>query len=621
MAMTPILFSIRLPSGSDTTAKRLLGAGMPPCLRICSKDKRAARTLSSGSRGPGDRLSRLPRCRERHYTSKSMNESGNKRRPPSFGVARVIAPGILIYILFSTLFGFFFVFADELKGELARTKDIVIDLAESHAAPILIHDENTSGQGMPSLAARAKSRLDIGFLEIGALVLGLGAAMAYHRPLIIYFRRRRRGEACPAPIAAAAKQRIWASPGVMAAATAIPILGEAGVRFAILGLGHAEVIMLPIEIVILSLSTLFTYLWQRHRIQNYLIPMLFSPEELASALPGGHMLPVRRNFLIVVTLATLLPLSLVVLFVAPGVKTAGPLSGLSPDQKILLFGSSGSPLPSISFQGGDSRHLSGLRLDDFPVPLIGAFDTLRIVVGLSLGLSLVLVYVFFISRWTATDIARPIEELRANMALVEAGDLTAFTPATSANEIGELTLGFNSMLRGIAERGRIKELFGQYLTKEVSEAILGGRVNLNGARYEATIMFTDIRGFTAMSERLEPEEIFAFLNDYLGRMIEVIAARNGIIDKFLGDGILAVFGLPVPSETHADDAFDAAMDMRRALADLNSERVASGRERIRIGIGMHTGEVIAGNVGSAKKLAVYRDRRHGQPRFAHREPQ
>jgi adenylate cyclase len=246
--------------------------------------------------------------------------------------------------------------------------------------------------------------------------------------------------------------------------------------------------------------------------------------------------------------------------------------------------------------------MSGLRLDDAPVPLIGTFDTLRIIVGLSLGLALVLVYVFFISRWTATDIARPIEVLRANMARAEAGDLGAFTPATSANEIGELTVGFNSMLRGIAERGRIKELFGQYLTKEISEAILEGRVNMNGAKYEATVAFTDIRGFTAMSERLEPEEVFAFLNDYLGRMIEVIAARNGIIDKFLGDGILAVFGLPVPSSTHADDAFAAAMDMRRALAELNAERVASGREGIRIGIGMHTGEVIAGNVGSAKKL-------------------
>lgn len=106
------------------------------------------------------------------------------------------------------------------------------------------------------------------------------------------------------------------------------------------------------------------------------------------------------------------------------------------------------------------------------------------------------------------------------------GDLEALTPALTTNELGDLTVGFNDMLRGIAERERIKGLFGQYLTREISEAILAGRVNLNGARYEATVMFTDIRGFTAMSERLSPEEVFAFLNDYLGRMIEVITARG-----------------------------------------------------------------------------------------------
>jgi len=512
------------------------------------------------------------------------------RRSPA--VARVIVPGILIYILFSTLFGFFFVFTDEMKRELAQTKDVVIDLNENREAPSLV----------PSLMAHTRSRLRLSLIEIGALALGLCAAWGYHRPLMIYFGRKRRGEPCAGAIAAAAKARIWSSPSVMAAATAVPLVAEVGLRSAIGGLSRAEAIMLPIEIVILALSTLFIYLWQRHRIQNAFIPLLFSPEELATALPGGHLLPVRKNFLIVVTLATILPVAIVVLFVVPSIGTAGPLSKLSPDQKQLLFGVGGSPLPSISVHGLEPRHASGMRLDDIPIPLIGPFDTLRIVIGLSLGLSLVLVYVFFISRWTATDIARPIELLRANMARAEAGDLSATTPATSANEIGELTVGFNSMLKGIAERGRIKELFGQYLTKEISEAILDGRVSLGGARYEATMMFTDIRGFTAISEALEPEEVFAFLNDYLGRMIDAIAARRGIIDKFLGDGILAVFGLPVPSSTHADDAFAAAMDMRLALAEMNAERMASGRGEVRIGIGMHTGEVIAGNVGSAKKL-------------------
>jgi class 3 adenylate cyclase len=534
-----------------------------------------------------------------------MAASNGVRRPPAFGVARVIVPGIVIYMLFSTLFGFFFVFTDEVKRELGQTKDIVIDFRDHSEASIRIDGSEVvvrGGAAIPALPSRARARLGALVVEVVAVALGLCAAFAYHRPLILYFSGRRRGRPVPERIISAAKARIPRSPPMMAAATAIPIVAELGIRLATASVSRTEAIMIPIEVAILALSTLFTYLWQRHRIQVCYLSRLFSADELASSLPAGHEFPVRRNFLLVVTLATFLPLALVVLFVGTSVRTIGPLAGLSPDQRQLLFGEGGSPLPSISVEGLEPRRASGLRLDEMPVPLIAPLDTLRIVVGLALGLGIVLVYVFFIARWTATDIALPLELLRANMLRVEAGDLGAITPATTANEIGELTVGFNSMLKGIVERGRIKELFGQYLTKEISEAIIDGRVNLDGARYEATVMFTDIRGFTAMSENLEPEEIFAFLNDYLGRMIEVIAARRGIIDKFLGDGILAVFGLPVPSSTHADDAFAAAMDMRVALAAMNAERLAEGRAAVRIGIGMHTGDVIAGNVGSAKKL-------------------
>jgi len=511
----------------------------------------------------------------------------------------VVVPGLIIYILFSTLFGFFFVFADEIKHELGQASDIVIDLSKRSDSTIRI---GSSVPDLPSLASRATARILVGLLEVGALGLGLCVAWAYHRPLTAYFRARRRGQTVSETVVSAAKARIWYSPPIMALAGALPILAELGLRLILEGFSASEAFMLPMKLAILALSALFTYLWQRHRIQERFVPLLFSREELAFTLPEGHALPVRKNFLVVITLATILPVSLVALFLGSGISFVGPLSSLPQDQRQLLFGEGGSPLPAIDVEGLGSRHASGLRLDHTPIPVIRPFDTLRIVTGLLFGLSIVLVYVILIARWTAEDISRPLEKLRANMSRAEIGDLSAMTPATTANEIGELTIGFNAMLKGMAERGRIKELFGQYLTKEISEAILEGRVTLDGARYEATVMFTDIRGFTAMSEKLSPEEVFAFLNDYLGRMIEVIAARGGIIDKFLGDGILAVFGLPVVSTSHADNAFAAAMDMRGALAALNAERGSAGKEKIRIGIGMHTGEVIAGNVGSSKKL-------------------
>jgi class 3 adenylate cyclase len=529
---------------------------------------------------------------------------------PSFGIAKVLAPGLLIYLFFSTLFGFFFVFSERVRSELARPSEIVIDLSEGSHGMVRI-DSSKPGE----ISASASLSPEHGMVRILAMLgeaaavgLGFAAARLSQRDLVRYFHLARRGEPIPEALAAKAKERVWSSPQTMALAGAIPIALESAIRVAWFRPVGDEAFMVPIEVAVLALSTLFTYLWQRHRVQGTFVPLIFSREELASRLPAGHRLPVRRNLTIVVTLATLLPVALVILFVGSGIKVAGSFASLTPDQRRLLFGEVGAEL---SFRGLEEGHAAdalkaggGLQaaLGKVPVPIVGPFDVVRIVLGLSLGLAIAIAYVWLIARWTAADIARPIEELRANMARAEEGDLSALTSATTANELGELTVGFNSMLRGIAERGRIKELFGQYLTKEISEAILDGRVKLGGARYEATVMFTDIRGFTTMSERLEPEEVFAFLNDYLGRMIEVIASRGGIIDKFLGDGILAVFGLPVPNGTHADDAFAAEMDMRLALADLNAERATAGKEDVRIGIGMHSGEVIAGNVGSAKML-------------------
>ncbi len=534
--------------------------------------------------------------------NRPVREKGDNSAFPRFAVAGVVIPGIVIYVLFSTLFGFFFVFSEEIQKEIRQTRSIVIDFSESRVAPLTIGGQGPAVAYGPTLAQRSKDRLAISLYDLAAMVLGLGAAGLYHRPLISYFRAKRRGQSPEERTIRSAKARIWASPAVLAAATAVPIVAELGVRVVTQGPGRGETAMLPIEVAVLALSTIFTYLWQRHRVQSRYLTCVFSPDELATSMPRGHSLPVRKNLLIVMTIATALPVAVVVLFLASGIKPIGTFASLSDDNRRLLFGDSSSSLPSLSLGGPEDRHAKGISLDEVQVPMIAPLDTIRIAIGLAIGLAVVLCYVFFITRWTSADLSKPIEELRANMRKAEAGDLDAMTPATASNELGELTIGFNAMLRGIAERGRIKELFGQYLSKEISEAILDGRVTLDGARYVATIMFTDIRGFTAMSERLEPEEVFAFLNDYLGRMIEVIAARGGFIDKFLGDGILAVFGLPVASETHADDAFAAAMDMRVALAGLNAERAASGRDPVRIGIGMHTGELIAGNVGSSKKL-------------------
>ena len=520
-------------------------------------------------------------------------------RPPKFKVLGIMLPGLLLYLVLSLFFGFYFVFADQVKRDLGAGAKTVLDLAEGQASPDGLPRRLSPSalDDLPSAGKRA-------FLDLAAaaLVLALAGAAFFHAPLVRYFALLRRGVGAAEALRRAARARIFRSPGVMALAAPIFIVPLGIARFAAgEAFGH-ESMMLPIEGAVLALSSLFTFLWQRHRVQTRYLPWLFSREELAAEIPGGHRTKVRGDLLLLVSISTILPLVVVALFVGTGISFAGTVSSLKPDQLRLLFGGDLAPETRLALVrlGGAVHGLADPA--NLPLYFMGPLDVARVVSGLVLGLAIILVYVFFIARWTAADIVAPVEALRANMARAREGDLEALTPALTANELGDLTVGFNDMLRGIAERERIKVLFGQYLTKEISEAILDGRVNLSGARYEATVMFTDIRGFTAMSERLEPEEVFAFLNDYLGRMIEVIAARGGIIDKFLGDGILAVFGLPVPSADHAASALGAALDMRTRLAELNEERSRSGRGSVRIGIGMHSGQVIAGNVGSSRKL-------------------
>jgi class 3 adenylate cyclase len=524
-----------------------------------------------------------------------MKRAKSESPAPSFWILRVMIPGFLMFLVLSLFFGFFFVASSWIRRELQGAQGIVLDFSDRSEPHLRI-----VGQAAPlSLASAGREAFaDIG---LAAVLLGMAGAYLYHLPLTRIFRRKRAGESIPEKVAAAARARIFYSPGVTALFTPALLAAMVVLRLSVNPTEAPTRWMLSVEAPILALSALFTYLWQRHRVQAVYLPHLFTREELASRFPGGHRSRVRGDIFRLVFLSTILPVVVVALFIGTGISVAGKVSSLSPDQRELLFGTA-SPGSRIRIEGLSPKESNLLKIGELSVPFVAPLDVARIVAGLGLGLAFILVYVYLIAHWTASDIVEPLELLRSNMGRAREGDLDALTPAVTANELGDLTVGFNDMLRGIAERERIKALFGQYLTKEISEAILDGRVNLDGARYEATVMFTDIRGFTAMSERMSPEEVFAFLNGYLGRMIEVIAARGGIIDKFLGDGILAVFGIPVPSSHHAADAFAAALDMRSQLAEMNTERAALGLSPVEIGIGMHTGAVIAGNVGSARKL-------------------
>jgi adenylate cyclase len=170
---------------------------------------------------------------------------------------------------------------------------------------------------------------------------------------------------------------------------------------------------------------------------------------------------------------------------------------------------------------------------------------------------------------------------------------------------GLVVLGFmvgltNRAVRMMFRDLRRRDALTRFLPQPVAERMMAiGPEALVPVQREVTVLFSDIRGFTALSERLEPRAVLALLDDYFGRMAQVVKGHDGVVGKFLGDGLLAFWGVPDRAQDHATKAVKAAHDMLRALDEINRARDTAGDPPIRIGIGIHTGTVAAGMLGGA----------------------
>jgi adenylate cyclase len=202
----------------------------------------------------------------------------------------------------------------------------------------------------------------------------------------------------------------------------------------------------------------------------------------------------------------------------------------------------------------------------------------------------------------ARGVSQPLRQLAGHTDLVAAGDYTRRIVLDRADELGQLASAFNHMTAGLAERDRVRDLLGKVVSPEIATQLLQSDLKLGGEEREVTILFCDLRDFTGMSEKLAPAEVLALLNRYLDRMSTIIEQHGGVIDKYIGDAIMALFGAPVASPDAPDRAIAAARDMARALDTLNRELAAEGRPVLAFGIGINTGRVVAGNMGSKTRL-------------------
>jgi class 3 adenylate cyclase len=194
------------------------------------------------------------------------------------------------------------------------------------------------------------------------------------------------------------------------------------------------------------------------------------------------------------------------------------------------------------------------------------------------------------------SILRPIEDLEQAVEAINRGDYTASVPVTTGDELGDLAASFNAMVEGMRERERIREAFGTYLDREVAEYILSDGFDEEGVDVEVSVLFCDVRGFTAFATGASPQEVVASLNRLFEVIVPIIAAEGGHVDKFEGDGLLAVFGAPEPFLDHADRAVRAACAINSAV----NERGEAGE--LRVGVGVNSGNVVAGAIGGAGRL-------------------
>lgn len=259
--------------------------------------------------------------------------------------------------------------------------------------------------------------------------------------------------------------------------------------------------------------------------------------------------------------------------------------GVGVGQRMVLFWTVGTAMPVIGLAVAALLALTG---DD---------TTLRQLAVVTLAVcGVVLVTGLFVTSLNARAVVAPITSVRDAMQAVQAGDLDADVVVYDGTELGQLQSGFNQMVAGLRERERIRDLFGRHVGHEVAEAaaaVQTGEMQLGGEARVVSVLFVDLVGSTAYATEHGPAEVVSVLNRFFGVVVDEVAGHRGLVNKFIGDAVLAIFGAPASDPDHAANALAAARSM--------AARLEVEVPEIGAGIGVSTGTVVAGNVGHEER--------------------
>ena len=194
----------------------------------------------------------------------------------------------------------------------------------------------------------------------------------------------------------------------------------------------------------------------------------------------------------------------------------------------------------------------------------------------------------------ARGVTQPLGELTQRARRIALGEYHQRVELDRNDELGELADAFNDMAHGLAERDRVRNLLGLVVSPQIADQLLSQEIQLGGEEREVTVMFADCRGYTTMSENLPPTEVLARLNEMLTVLTDVIERHGGVVDKYIGDAVMALFGAPLSNPGDPVRAVACALDMMAAMRKT--------RGGLQLSIGVHTGRVVAGNMGSLRRL-------------------
>ena len=221
---------------------------------------------------------------------------------------------------------------------------------------------------------------------------------------------------------------------------------------------------------------------------------------------------------------------------------------------------------------------------------------------------LVLFCVFFVTlsalnKLISRSIVGPVENILSAVTKIKEGDLQTNVKVVSNDELGILGDATNDMIQGLRERELLNDAFGRYITPEIRDEILSGRIPLDGELKNVTVLFSDLRDFTPLVASTQPKEVVKIINGYFEEMAKAIHRHGGLVLQFIGDEIEAVFGAPLELESHPVAAARAALEMFERLDQYNSRLREQGLAPLRHGIGLNTGQALAANIGSSERLS------------------